>query len=536
MQGIAVGLFDSKPASTRQPGRLAIILPAASLLLTGFLIWNLTAAAQWLHLPLRWVMIQSAIAAVTAWAASAAIMLTLYALAMHWERAETIKATLRTSAVAIWFAPAVILLSQLSPAALAGALVLVIYTTRLLYAQWQVARPAAEEPAPPVPLQRLFGAYELPDPPVVKELAPALTASFCVQTGAVATLFHYPLLAGIGYAMSLAVVTVCALASGAYRSERTPTLPRSILGVLATVLLAVGLTVGGLAPRLMRSFGWSDGAGSGAVNGAGNSPQHGLVETARAFLREILYGERPGRPPSPAGPTGTPGTPGIPNGPNPGVETKNYTAPAGLPPGTLADGGFPGVILWPELKPIPTLIAPLPPRGKGWSTAANVRPMSIPFSGEYWMFRWPFARPPQNSYFQRGNPAALSFSTTDHRPMQMEAHHKLEQTVDLRCCSRIQLEVRNADQYPGTVTVELVLLNSELPNSRAQSLGRALVASMPDTSKDPVTPVAETLDFAMPHAPAIEAFDEFKVVFLRDRRRTDKSAKIAIDRFILVPR
>jgi hypothetical protein len=527
-----VGLFESKPASTFRQDRLAICLQAASLLFTGFLIWNLTAAAQWLRLPLRWVMIQSTIAAVTAWVASAAITLTLYALAMHWERAEMVKATLRTSAVAIWFAPAVILLSQLSPAALAGALVLVIYTTRLLYAQWQVARPAAEEPAPP--MQTLFGASELPHPLMVKELAPALTASFCVQTGAVATLFHYPLLAGIGYAMSAAVVTVCALATGAYRSERTPSLPRSILGVLATVLLAVGLTVGGLAPRLMRSFGWSDGTGSGA----GNSPQHGLVETARAFLREILYGERPlpGNPGPPAPPTGLPGAP---NGPPPGIQTKNYTVPGNLPgnlPGVLPDGGFPGVILWPELKPVPTLIAPLPPQGRGWSTAANVRPLSIPFSGEYWMFRWPYARPPQNSYFQRGNPAALSFSTTDHRPMQMEAHHKLEQTVDLRCCSRIQLELRNADRYPGTVTVELVLLNSELLKPGAQSLGRALVASMPDIGKDPVTPVAETLNFAIPDAPTIEAFDEFKVVFLRDRRRMDKSAKIAIDRFILVPR
>lgn len=194
------------------------------------------------------------------------------------------------------------------------------------------------------------------------------------------------------------------------------------------------------------------------------------------------------------------------------------------------------MILWPELKPVPTLIAPLPPKGEGWSRTANVRPLSIPFSGEYWMFRWPFARPPQNSYFQRGNPAALSFSTTDRRPMQMEAHHKLEQSVDLRCCSRIQLEIRNADRYPGTVTVELVLLNSELPNGRTQSLGKALVASRPDISKDPVTAVAETLDFTMPDSPAIEAFDEFKVVFLRERGRMDKSARIAIDRFILVPR
>jgi hypothetical protein len=44
------------------------------------------------------------------------------------------------------------------------------------------------------------------------------------------------------------------------------------------------------------------------------------------------------------------------------------------------------------------------------------------------------------------------------------------------------------------------------------------------------------LDFGMPATPTLEAFDEFKVVFIRDRRRMDKSAKIAIERFVLVPR
>ena len=529
-----MGYFESKPAGAWRQGRLAFCLQAASLLFTGLLIWNLTAAAQWLRVPLRWVLIQAAVAALTAWTASAGITLALYWVAMRWERAEMIQATLRTSAVAIWFAPAVILLSQLSPAALAGALVLVIYTTRLLFAQWQVDRPPMESPPAMPPRDRLFAAYELPRPLMVKELAPALLASSCLQTGAVATLFHYPLLAGIGYAASVAVVTVFALASGAYRSERRPTLPRSILGVAATVLLAVGLTVGGLAPRVMRSFGWSDRTGSGAGPGS----EHGLVETARAFFREIFYGERPVPPGQPAGPTGATGptgSPGEPNGPHPGVDTQAYSPPGNLP-GGLPDGGFPGVILWPELKPVPTLIAPLPPRGKGWSTVANVRPLSIPFSGEYWMFRWPFAHPPQDSYFQRGNPADLSFSTTDHQPLQMEAHHKLDQSIATDCCGSIQVEVRNADRYPGTIALDLSLVDGRTPRKYQMWVGRAAVMSRPNISGDNVTAVRETLNFPMPASASVEAFDEFKLVFTRDRRRMDKSAKVAIERFMLVPR
>jgi hypothetical protein len=33
----------------------------------------------------------------------------------------------------------------------------------------------------------------------------------------------------------------------------------------------------------------------------------------------------------------------------------------------------------------------------------------------------------------------------------------------------------------------------------------------------------------------LERFNEFKVVFHRDRKRLDKSARIEIDRFVLVP-
>src|SRR5207244_10207752 len=106
---------------------------------------------------------------------------------------------------------------------------------------------------------------------------------------------------------------------------------------------------------------------------------------------------------------------------------------------TFADGGFPGVILWPEVKPYATLIAPMPQTPNGLATV-EIRPMSIPFSGEYWMFRWPFARPPRTSLFQRGNPANLSFKTTDHRPLQMEARHKFDQPIPLSCCGKIRME------------------------------------------------------------------------------------------------
>ena len=114
----------------------------------------------------------------------------------------------------------------------------------------------------------------------------------------------------------------------------------------------------------------------------------------------------------------------------------------------------------------------------------------------------------------------------------MEAHHKLDKAIDLSCCSKIQIAIWNTDRYPGTVALEVILINTEQPRllSQSQSLGTAAVKSSPGA-----LPVRETLEFTVPITRALERFNEFKVVFHRDRKRLDKSARIEIDRFVLVP-
>src|SRR5206468_3821142 len=123
------------------------------------------------------------------------------------------------------------------------------------------------------------------------------------------------------------------------------------------------------------------------------------------------------------------------------------------------------------------LVAPMPEGFNGLSDAAPVNPLSIPFSGEYWMYKRPYARPPQNSFTRRGDPSEVSFYTTDHVPMFMEAHHRFSQLIDLRCCGAIQLAITNADRYNGTIALELTLVNTKL--KRLLSLGRVSVTSKP---------------------------------------------------------
>jgi hypothetical protein len=88
----------------------------------------------------------------------------------------------------------------------------------------------------------------------------------------------------------------------------------------------------------------------------------------------------------------------------------------------------------------------------------------------------------------------------------------------VQCCSQIQLVIRNTDQFPGTVSLELILLDSAIP----MSLGS-------------IAPAGQVVTYRIPQVLVLRKFDELKVVFHRDRIRADKSAKIAIERFILVP-
>jgi hypothetical protein len=481
-----VPLLEDQPVEPTWHRMLVPCLQLAGILFTGWLMWRSTLGLQWARVPLPWLILRATVYAVAACWAAAAITIVLYLAASQWEKEDVIQATLRASSAAVWFAPCVILLTQFSPVAAIPALVLVVNASHLLYIQWRVKQPPLETPHD----TSLFATAQLPDRRFVREFGPGLAISFILQTGVCALMLHNHALAGFCFVAGAALATVFALASRGVEPKPPKTMPRAFLGLALTVLLAIGLTIGGMIPMMMH--GNSDNGSA-----SGNTPA--------------------GQPP---------GMPG--DGPN---DLPDASA------GAVADAsGFPGVILWPEIKPIPTLIAPMPQTPDGGGPPVMLRPLSIPFSGEYWMFRWPYARPPKSSFFQRGSPAALSFSSTDHLPLQMEARHKLDQPVALSCCSAIRLEIRNADRYFDTIQLELVLISNDHPSAPSLSLGHYSVVSRPDLSRDPVVPVAETLQFPIPSAAPIDSFDEFKIVFLRARRRGDKSAKLAIDRFILMPR
>jgi hypothetical protein len=104
----------------------------------------------------------------------------------------------------------------------------------------------------------------------------------------------------------------------------------------------------------------------------------------------------------------------------------------------------------------------------------------------------------------------------------MEAHQKLEHPIDLSCCGEIQIAISNADRYPATVALELILIDAGL----SQSLGTVDVPSRPQVM----------LRFPVPLGSPLHEFSELRIVFHRDRVRIDRSARISIEHFVLVPR
>jgi len=218
--------------------------------------------------------------------------------------------------------------------------------------------------------------------------------------------------------------------------------------------------------------------------------------------------------------------------PQPGHRFNGREVPNG---GTAeVSDSYLGILMWPEKQTHTRLIAPIPVSFKQLGNN-NLNPLIIPFDGVYWFYRAPDTGPPATSRSLHGSPEMFNIRSTDRRPLRMDAHQNLGTLINLDCCSRIEIVIRNADRYPESVSLELVLTSSAEKHS--QSLGRAMVRSTrPWKLYDDRPATTETLSFLMPSNSEIRRFDEITVVFRLDADRSDAGAKIGIDHFALLPR
>jgi hypothetical protein len=214
-----------------------------------------------------------------------------------------------------------------------------------------------------------------------------------------------------------------------------------------------------------------------------------------------------------------------------GNAKNGASGPTSRPPPTNDSGagngldGWAGVILIPEVQKHVTIVPPLPAMSED-VFRKDEKPLSIPFYGVYWFYRFPATRPPSDAVTMRGTPEDIRFRSHGRTPLNMEAHQNLGRLIDVSCCSRIQIAVHNSEHTPEPNRIQLILADSSGKGQPAESLGMQPVNGSED----------QTLDFPIRPNFQLRSFDEFTLRFFRGWTQSQLSARISVERFVLVPR
>jgi hypothetical protein len=443
--------------------------------------------------------------------------------------------------VAAWISPLAAFYARDSLWAVLAGLVLSVLVSSLIYRYYPANRTAemlATSPEPPSI-----------DPHATRRIA-LTVAALLLQFGALSVVASMAHPATILISGAIVLISFFQSANQTQSNFRFPkALPLSITLGLAIILVAASM-----APYL--EFPTDDARADSVASSRHSTPmprrrsaKSSLVESARAWFQSFLPhnsqsgaqhkragGALPANRPYPAlqalfGESNT----AVGSESNPGKQELNSRKSTTL----VAGDSEPGVILRPKVMDHVTIVPPSPIRRvfdakPSWRTTD---PVSIPFYGTYWIFKASDKTLPAGAIDVRGDPDSLTFRTTDFSPISMEARQNFGSSIQLSCCGAVELVISNADRRPGTVRVELILTNTALPGQPAQSLGVLPVNStlhwFPGDDRAPVT---EVLSFRLPAQPAIQSFDEATIRFEMQSPRERFSAKIAVEKFRLIPR
>jgi hypothetical protein len=476
------GVWPVGPA--RRDNVALLVVPALSIGLAGGVVWFIHQAFFVLGIHPWPLWVETACGAACAYLLSVAASLGLRRLTWRDAQQSAEAEIQEPAATAVWCAPLAILAAHSSPVSLVAGAILLVSATRLMFLRWEevVEVPPAAQPSD-------GGDLFTFESPLSREGFPWLAVLTAIA--AEASVFMFTIgrfYSGLSLAGLETVLAVLIVSRETRRPQ--PKTVRPMRRAALSLLVAVSLALAAQALPLRREYGNVPGRPKDARE------QFNVGEAYRLAAARTARGNRDDVPP-----------------PNVGG----------------ADGGYPGIILWPEVRPVVLLVPPLPSGTGRLKYSRN--PLGIPFGGEYWMYRDPNRRPPFRSYFRRGSPLMGAFRTTDHVPLRMEARHKLEQPINIRCCSAVRLLILNSDPNPAEVSIELMLLGPRQKLGSEFSLGTSSISSRAGPAG---APAQETLSFAVP--PVQYQFDEFRVVFHRSPEHPDRSSIIALDRFVLVPR
>lgn len=423
-----------------------------------------------------------------AWGAASAMTLGIYLAICTGDFKDLLIASLLASLPAVWLVPAILLLSTHRPIAVAGGLLLIANSARLLFSHRVPHRYATTRTRPSRQVPGSLFATAGPQPGLFSaDSFPALFGAFAFQIGIYAACADSVFLAAALCAGGAVGWTRSSISRGACNPRQAGTFQHSQIGVLLVVLLAVTLSIsqmGITAPD----------AGAGA-NTQADAP--GIFETTRRLLARLAH---------PAGPA----PPAAASSATPVFSAQEQPAPVGK-------DGAPGVILRPKTTPRrrPVIV---PPVAASTSAFSRSEPLRIPFTGEYHLFLASSGRLPPNSVVQTGTPRDALYGTTNGGQMQMEAYQPFDPPIDFTHCGTLQLTLSVGDALPAGVGLQLITAN------RLEDLGTEFYGLESKSE--------QTLDFQVPAHP-IQAI-AVRVLF--HSLQPTHSTKAAIRQFTLFPR
>jgi hypothetical protein len=192
--------------------------------------------------------------------------------------------------------------------------------------------------------------------------------------------------------------------------------------------------------------------------------------------------------------------------------------------------GYTGIILVQPRKPH-EIVAPT----TATTDSSSSDPKVIPFDGDYWYFKTVDAKPTPKTHVAQGSPIKNSIVSTDNDALLMEAHQSLAKPLSLTCCRSLRVDVTNADNRPGKISLEVILRNRDRADGAMPvSLGTAVLPTS-TVSPMPLTrgPVDDKLTFELPRAARGKSFNEIAVRIKPERSRSLAGSRIAIKDFAL---
>jgi hypothetical protein len=199
-----------------------------------------------------------------------------------------------------------------------------------------------------------------------------------------------------------------------------------------------------------------------------------------------------------------------------------------------------GVVLW--APPIKKEILPPIPHSNSFRIGRASRPIVIPFDGQYWYFKAPSKRPGPRAHVAHGKSTEVNVRSSDFAPLLMEAYQNLGSSIDLSCCSEIDVAITNADIHPGEIALGILLTDSNSlgkpsRNFESMNLGERIIPSS-ESAQISLNrpPVNEVLHFPISTSTTMHQFNEITIIFLPAQERSHAGAKVSIQSFTLVPR